>query len=125
MHEASLKSFLPFTGMILIAGCASTQDDFSPYIHDQAQNVQLYDEGKPPEGHLKILGEVTSNACNSKTKDHIQGDENEARQLLSLEAAKLNATKVIEVKCWTSRVNLQSNCWSAVKCKGLAVEEKK
>jgi hypothetical protein len=119
-----IKYFLAVTGVSLISGCASTPDDYSPFIHDQSQNVQLYDEGSAPDGDWKILNEVTSNSCNSKTKDHVEGDEQEARQLLSLEAAKINASAVIDVKCWTSKVNLKSNCWSAIKCKGLAVEKK-
>ncbi len=119
-----LKVILVITGTTLISGCASTPDDYSPFIHEQSENVQLYNEGNAPDGDWKILGEVTSNSCNSKTKDHKQGDELEARQLLSLEAAKINAEAVIDVKCWTSKVNLKSNCWSAIKCKGLAVEKK-
>ncbi|MCH9696923.1 MAG: hypothetical protein K0U68_02360 [Gammaproteobacteria bacterium] len=108
----------------LMSGCASTPDDYSPYIHQQSSKIQLYDEGHAPVGDWKIIGDVTSNSCNSKTKDHDEGDEQEARQLLSLEAAKINAEAVIDVKCWTSKVNLKSNCWSAIKCKGLAVNSK-
>ena len=52
------------------------------------KNVQLYDEGNAPDGDWKILNEITSNSCNSKTKDQKEGNEEEARQLLSLEAAK-------------------------------------
>ncbi len=124
MKHVLYNSFLAIAAITLITGCASTPDDFSPYIHDQSKKVQLYDEGKAPDGDFKILSEVTSNSCNSKTQDHKEGDENEARQILSLEAAKINATAVIDVKCWTSKVNLKSNCWSAIKCKGLAVERK-
>lgn len=124
MKNTFNKNIVVVTGIILIGGCASTPDDYSPFIHDQAKSVRLYDEGNAPDGDWKILGEITSNSCNSKTEDHKEGDENEARQLLSLEAAKMNATAVIDVKCWTSKVNLKSNCWSAVKCKGLAVDKK-
>jgi hypothetical protein len=120
----NIKYFLAVTSIALISGCASTPDDYSPFIHDQAQSVDLFDEGNAPDGDWKILNEVTANSCNSKTEDHKEGDEAEARQLLSLEAAKINASAVIDVKCWSSKVNLKSNCWSAVKCKGLAVEKK-
>lgn len=124
MKSLNIKYILTVTGIALVSGCASTPDDYSPYIHDQSQNVQLYDEGNAPDGDYKIINEVTSNSCNSKTKDQKEGDEEEARQLLGLEAAKMNASAVIDVKCWTSKVNLKSNCWSAIKCKGLAVEKK-
>ncbi len=124
INRLKLRALWATTSVALISGCASTPDDYSPYIHDQSKNVQLYNEGSAPDGDWKILNEVTSNSCNSKTKDHKEGDELEARQLLGLEAAKINATAVIDVKCWTSKVNLKSNCWSAIKCKGLAVEKK-
>lgn len=124
INRLKLRILWATTSVALISGCASTPDDYSPYIHDQSKNVQLYNEGSAPDGDWKILNEVTSNSCNSKTKDHKEGDELEARQLLGLEAAKINATAVIDVKCWTSKVNLKSNCWSAIKCKGLAVEKK-
>ena len=124
IKASKTKYILSIIGIILISGCASTPDDHSPSINDQAKNVQLYDEGNAPDGDWKILNEVTSNACNSMTKDQKEGDEQEARQLLSLEATKINADAVIDVTCWTSKVNLKSNCRSAIKCKGLAVEKK-
>jgi hypothetical protein len=119
----SLLTALAFT-VIILSGCAATPDDFSPYIHQQAEKIPLFDEGNTPDQDFIIIEEITSNSCDSKSVARYAGDMEEARLLLKLKAAKLNADAVIDVHCWTSAVDLFSNCWAAKKCKGLAVKKK-
>lgn len=117
-----MKKLIICTAIFFIASCASIPSDYSDEIHQKASKIVLF-QGEPDEGiQYETLREVKSNSCNSETATRISGTRDEALLLLRLEAASIDANAVMNYKCETGIVDLVSNCWSSIRCNGIAIQ---
>jgi len=115
------KNFIIFSFLIM-GGCATTPDDYSNEYHEKAKNIILYNIKDKTKHKFEIIKYIKSNSCNSKSLNRFSGDWEEAKLLLRLEAASINADAVVDVKCWTNPVDMVSNCWASKRCEGNAVK---
>lgn len=105
----------------VLAGCASTPDDFTSFEKSQAESIKAYAVGEEAPPHIS-LGKVQSNSCDSKTTARYAGDRDEAIQLLKLEAVRAGGTMVVNYSCDTKGVDWASNCWASQRCGGMAAK---
>ena len=117
-----MKYFLGILEVIFLGGCASTPKDYEPKYHEMSKTIEMFEQGSPPEKAHEILKFVRSNSCGSKTVSRYTGDWDEAKLLLRLEAAKVNADAIVNYKCWTNPMDMVSNCWASKRCEGNAVK---
>ena len=117
-----MKGVFVFLSSLVIAACATTPSDYDEGTHEMAANIEMFEQGQPLEREYEVLGFVRSNSCGSKTASRFTGDWDEAKLLLRLEAALLEADAIVEYKCWTNPVDMVSNCWASKRCEGNAVK---
>ena len=108
---------------LFLAGCMSNQriETLTPQQREAVLHVQLLDD--PPSGEFDSLGVVTGLSCNRNKFQAPNISEDEAKQGLRVQAAKLGATAVVNTLCMTSSdTDWRNNCWASVKCVGDAIK---
>jgi hypothetical protein len=99
-----------FCGLAVSACSAS----LTPAQRQAAEGVRLID-GEPPPGFVAVT-EVEGDACVTNTD--VSPTPETARYDLKLQAARVGATVVANIYCVESGMDLGSNCWKTLMCRG-------
>lgn len=114
-------SMIALLMIISLTGCAATPSNYAAKYHTKAESIALYESNEKPKGNFEFIKFIQSNSCDSKTFGRFAGNWDEAKLLLRLEAAMVNADAITDYKCWTNAVDMVSNCWASKRCEGNAI----
>lgn len=109
---------LLFLALFGLLGCAMVET-VDPQLRRKAASIKILSED-PGSENREIIGEVLGVSCGRQLGSDPSVDA--AREKMRIDAAKLNATSVINVMCEESGVDLMNNCWKTIQCRGDAIK---